>query len=540
MASASPGRRFLAALVLVAVLGCVLRLSHLPVKLFGGDEIYSALRIAGSSFERVRTELADGQPHPLAAWQAHLELRPGSSSRDTVQALAAEAPEHPPLFYLLARRWLVWFGPSLGSRRLLPALFSLALLPAMAALAWELWHRRRTSLLVAALVAVCPLHVLYAKEVREYSLWTTLIAVSSWLLLRALRRGGARDWLAYGLALVAMLYSQLFALGLLLSFSALPLLPRWRPAWRPLLLTHVAALLAYSPWLWAASGGAMLRQGSNLWTADTLSLPLLGWNWGLNVSRLWLDLDPGGRLISGDGPGAALLRGSAVGLGALAVVLAFAWLLRQPDRRPAVLLLALLAGSVLPLISADLLLGGSRSAIARYPMPGYLAVQLCLAAAASQLWQQRRALALMGTSVVLLLSLQSSLRALDAPTWWTKQGSIDQRPMAAAIDRFPHPLVVSEGYLPRLLSLSANLHSDASILVLPAAGSSAAAWSALQARGDRPVLLYRPSDAVLRQLPQPPTPLLRTPSRYPYLPAVDGHTRLWLMQLSAAGRQRSS
>lgn len=522
-------------LLLVAALGGSLRLSHLQAKLFGGDEIYSALRIAGSSFERVRTELADGLPHPVSKWRHHLTPLPGSHTLDTVEALAKEAPEHPPLFYILARRWQLWFGSSLYTKRLLPALFSLALLPAMAALAWELWHNRRASVLTASFVAVCPLHVLYAKELREYSLWTSLIAVSGWLLMRALRRGGVGDWLAYGLTLVAMLYSQLFSLGLLLSFSALPLLRRWRPSWRPLLLCHGAALLAYSPWLWAASGGAMLRRGSNLWTADTLPLPLLSWNWGLNLSRLWLDLDPGGRLISGDGSGAALLRASAVGLGALAALLAFGWLLRQPDRRPTALVLALLAGSVLPLLAADLVLGGSRSAIARYPMPGYLAVQLTLAAAASQLWLRRRGLALAASSLVLLLSLQSSLHALAAPTWWTKQGSIDQRSIAAAIDRFQRPLVVAEGYLPRLLSLSANLQSDASIQVLtaPATATDPRPKLHLQAHGNQPLLLYRPSNALLRQLAKPAQELLRTPSRYPYLPAVDRHTRLWLMRLQA-------
>lgn len=511
---------------MVIVLAALLRLSHLPTKLFGGDEIFSALRIAGSSFERVRADLANGQPHPVAAWRAQLEILPGSRALDTIKNLAVEAPEHPPLYYITARRWQQWFGPGLGSQRLLPALLSLPLLPAMTALAWELWQCRRTSLLTATLVAVCPLHVLYAKELREYSLWTSLIAVSAWLLLRALRRRRTGDWLAYGLALVATLYSQLFSLGLLLSFSALPLLRRWRPCWRPLLLCHGLALLAYSPWLWAASGGAMLRRGSNLWTADTLSLPLLSWNWGLNLCRLWLDLDPGGRLIDGNALGASLLRGSAVGVSTMAMLLAFGWLLRQPDRRPAALVLALLAGSVLPLLAADLVLGGSRSAIARYPMPGYLAVQLTLAGALSQLWLHRRGLAMATATLVLLVSLHSSLRSLVAPTWWTKQGSIDQLSIAAAIDRFQQPLVVSEGYLPRLLSLGANLKSDASIQVLTAATSAG-----LQATRNRPVLLYRPSATLLAQLTPPVQELLRTPSRYPYLPAVDAHTRLWLVQL---------
>lgn len=521
-------------LTLALLVGGLLRLSHLPAKVFGGDEVFSALRIAGSSFLRAEAQLADGRPHPVADWQAHLAPIPGSRASDTVRALAQEAPEHPPLFFLAARLWQQRFGASDGSRRLLPALFSLALMPAMAALAWELWHCRRTCLLTTALVALSPFHVLYAKELRQYSLWASLIALTAWLLLRALQHNRGRDWLAYGAAATGLLYCHLFSLGLVLAFAALPLLPAWRRRWRSLLLSTGAALLAFSPWLEAAAQGAMLRRGSNLWTAADLPLPLLSWNWGLNLSRVWIDLDPGGRLIGGDSPATALARLLIVLASALAVILAFAVPLRAADRRPIALLLALLAGSVLPLMAADLVLGGSRSAIARYPVAGYLAVQLALASALGQLWLRQRTLSIALAALVLILSLQSSLRALAAPTWWSKQGSIDQGSIAEAINDFQTPLVVAEGYLPRLLSLSAALHPDAELLVL----QPGQPWPAAANPARRPVLLYRPSAGLLDKLaPMETRDLIHTPSRYPYLPAVDAHTRLWLVQLHPEGIQ---
>ncbi len=524
-------------LLLILALGAGLRLSQVPAKVLSGDEVYSALHISGSSLARVKSELADGHVHPVHAWQTQLRHRPGSQAMDTTLALAREAPEHPPLYYLAARGWQRQFAADPTDLRLLSALFGIALIPAIALLAWELWQTTAAVLMSAALVSLCPLDVLYAQDLREYSLWATLIALLGWLLLRAFRTGLPRDWMLYGAGLTALLYTDLLSLGLLAAFSLLPLVPDWRQSRRALLLTHAGALIAFSPWMAVAVHGQYLQRGSSFWSVSSLPLPLLSWNWGLNLTRLWLDLDPGGRLISGVEPLQLGLRALAVVTAVLGTGLAWNWILRQPDRRPAALLLALLLGSVLPLIVADLLLGGSRSTVPRYPQPGYLAVQLAVAGALAHLWLQRRQLALLLTALVLLLSLRSSLEALASPTWWSKLGNIDQAQIATAVNRWPRPLLISEDYLPRLLALSTQLRDDADLQILPAGGLTSAILSQ-----DRPLLLYRPSPAWLIRLQThlgglgvTPTlrQLVRTPSRYPYLPDVDAHTRLWLVQLSA-------
>lgn len=525
----------LVALLLILALAAVLRLSHLELKVLSGDEIYSALRLSGNSMARVARELGDGQAHAVQEWQAQLQHQPGSSAADTVRSLAAEAPEHPPLFYLTARAWQRQSTALPRELRLLPALYGIALIPAVALLAWELWRSPAATILSAALVSVCPLHVLYAQELREYSLWSTLTPLAAWLLLRALRLGRRSDWIRYGLVLTLLLYAQVLSLGLLVAFSLLPLLGTWRRRLPALLLTHAGALIAFSPWIWVATQGEMLRRGSNIWTASSLPLPLLSWNWGLNLTRLWLDLDPGGRILSGDAPVQNGLRALAVFGAVSGTLLAWAWILRQQDRRPAALLLALLLGSVLPLIVADLVLGGSRSSVPRYPQPGYLAVQLTVAGALAHLWMQRRFLGLTITALILAVGLHSSLNLLGSPFWWNKLGSIDQGQLAREANRWPEAVVIAEGYLPRMLSLSTQLRGDAALQVLPGERVSGAAVPV-----GRPLLLYRPSEAWLQQLKErlssdgrPPAfrELVRTPSRYPYVPSVDRHTRLWLVHV---------
>ena len=525
----------LVVLLLILALAAVLRLSHLELKVLSGDEIYSALRLSGNSMARVARELGDGQAHPVQEWQAQLQHQPGSSAADTVRSLAAEAPEHPPLFYLTARAWQRQSTAPPRELRLLPALYGIALIPAVALLAWELWRSPAATILSAAMVSISPFHVLYAQELREYSLWSSLTPLAAWLLLRALRLGRRSDWIRYGLALTLLLYAQVLSLGLLVAFSLLPLLATWRRRLPALLLTHVGALIAFTPWIWVATQGEMLRRGSNIWTASSLPFPLLSWNWGLNLTRLWLDLDPGGRILSGDAPVQNGLRALAVFAVVTGTLLSWAWILRQQDRRPAVLMLAMLLSSVLPLIVADLVLGGSRSSVPRYPQPGYLAVQLTVAGAISHLLATRRFLGLTIAALIVTIGLYSSLNLLRSPFWWNKLGSIDQGQLAQEANRWPRPVVISEGYLPRMLSLSTQLRDDAVLQVLPGAMASSAAVQA-----GRPLLLYRPSETWLLQLKgtlatdsRPPSfrELVRTPSRYPYVPSVDRHTQLWLVHV---------
>lgn len=549
--------RSLSVLLLIILLAGLLRLPFLGTKPLGGDEIYSALRISGSSFGLVKQQLADGEPHPATSWQAHLTPRPGRTASDMMRVLAQEAPEHPPLFFLAARSWRQIVGASLSGQRLLPALFGLLLIPATAALAWELWGNRRTSLLAATAIALSPFHTLYAAELRQYSLWALLLVGCTWALVRAERLHRRRDWLIYCMLCIALLYTHLFSVFPVAGFALLPLLlPPWRKRWRALTLASLTAFLAFSPWLWAAAHGAMLRQGTNLWTGTDLPFPLLLWNWGLNLARLWIDLDPGGRLITGDGIMASVGRLAIVVTATAATAWAFAILIRRSDHQPAAILITLLGCSVLPLILTDLSMGGCRSAIARYSLPAYLAVQLAVVGGLAshpsnrsqppqgrERWNRLAALILAGW---LLLNLCSQLKASVAPGWWSKLGNIDQTLVAHALHQTESPLIVSEGYLLRLLSFSQALPKGSMVLILPSGDDSQRQslkkWVVPAIDRKQTVVLYRPSPEVLSTLEllgiDSFRETLRTPSRYPYLPHVNQHTRQWLTEASRKAGDR--
>ncbi|HVA49377.1 MAG TPA: glycosyltransferase family 39 protein [Pirellulales bacterium] len=120
-----------------------------------------------------------------------------------------------PPFFLLLKGWMAAFGESAASLRGFSVLFGLLAVAGMYLFAFELYllsraanEGRRTArgsmnaqwfaLAVALMVATSPFQINAAIEVRMYAPGTAAVALSSWLLLRALRSGAWRWWLAYG------------------------------------------------------------------------------------------------------------------------------------------------------------------------------------------------------------------------------------------------------------------------------------------------------------------------------------------------------
>ena len=129
------------------------------------------------------------------------------------QMLAATAQDiHPPLYYAVLHYWCQLFGYSPTALRLLSVVIGVGLVAAAYALAAALLGRWG-GLLAAALMAVAPMQVFYAQEVRMYGLVTLLGVVSWYALLRAQRQPDrpARWRAAYVLAASLALYSEYYA-----------------------------------------------------------------------------------------------------------------------------------------------------------------------------------------------------------------------------------------------------------------------------------------------------------------------------------------
>lgn len=171
----------------------------------------------------------------------------GQPVAEMVRLTAADI--HPPLYYALLHLWSLALGLTPVALRLFGVLVGL---PAIL-LAYR-WARdgygHRVGMVAAALVAVHPLAVFYAQEVRMYGLAMTFSLAALWSGWRWARMPYRMRWgLVYGLSVLGGLYTlYTFALLPVAQGLMLAILPP-RSWWRRRLAPLVAAGLLYLPWL---------------------------------------------------------------------------------------------------------------------------------------------------------------------------------------------------------------------------------------------------------------------------------------------------
>ncbi|MFN2383306.1 MAG: glycosyltransferase family 39 protein [Gemmatimonadota bacterium] len=455
--------RWLIAVCLAAVLlGAALRFVNLGAKPYWYDETATSVRVSGYTWEEVDRALTDGPD--LSALALQQFQRPGSSHGvwGTLRGLAVDEPQHPPLYYVLARVWVQAFGNDVATRRTLSALFSLLALPSLFWLCRELFADARAGWVAVALVALSPLHLVFAQEARATSLWTVGILLSSAALLRAVRLGTVRAWTLYAAMAVVALYTFLFSALVVIAhgvFVRLTEPPRAtaRKAWGR--AAGIAALLA-APWY----ALVVLNQGkvraTTEWTRDGTSPGGFALSWLIALARPFLDVHQAE-------PAAGLdpAHGVAYGLIAILLVLGCAQLVRRAPRRVRVFILCLIGLCAVPLVGADVVLTGRLSTIQRLQFPTWLGLELVVA-----WWLAReigrpegprlRGGAIAALLAILLAGAVSSIRYARAPTWWNKGGRTElQQAAAPHINRGSGAVVVLQDRFDAL-ALSYRLDPD--------------------------------------------------------------------------------
>lgn len=156
----------------------------------------------------------------------------------------------PPLSYLFTHVFVVLLGPTPPALRLTSAITGTLIVPVGAALA-----RRcagdRAGLWAAAICALVPSLVMSGRDARMYAMATTLVALSTLALLRAIERPTATRWVLYGLAMLLALYTQYFAL-LAIPAQLIALRLTLRASWRTVATSagmSGVAVAGLVPWL---------------------------------------------------------------------------------------------------------------------------------------------------------------------------------------------------------------------------------------------------------------------------------------------------
>jgi uncharacterized membrane protein len=447
-------------MVILLILGVGFRFGAIDHKVYWHDEVYTSMRAAGFTRQEIDAELF--QNHFLAAptLQKFQQIKPGSTYGDTLHSLITEDPQHPPLYFWLARFWMQQFGSSILASRMLPVLISLCSLPLMYGLATELFANRLTALMAMGLLALSPFDILFAQTARQYSLLTAVVLGSSWLLLRAIRRPNWRLWVGYGLSVAVGFYTHpFFVLTLFVhgvyTATVCALQPEQpnqdsgsqiqsrlnRLAW----VTDrriwqfggavVGSLILYSPWIWVLLHQYKRAAATTDWTNATVGLSYLLRLWVLSFTSLFVDLDFGF-----SNPLTFLLRLPFVVL----ILAALYRIYRYPvlQVRLFVLLTALLP--FLLLVTPDLLIGGRRSTVSRYLISSYPGIQLAVAHLLSSKIPKGKVFwrGVLGFSIVCSV-ISCSVSALS-DSWWNKDLSYHNAEVVQIVNPAGSPILISD------------------------------------------------------------------------------------------------
>jgi len=465
---------FMFILILVLILGVFLRFVNIDKKAYWDDEAFTSLRVSGYKEYELVEQVASVNKVSVGELSQYQNLNPQKNLIDTIQSLASEDPQHPPLYYIITWFWVHLFGSSIASFRIVSALISLIALPGIYWLCWELFASPLTASIAAVFIAISPFHVLYAQEAREYSLWTVMILLSSASLLYANRLNTKSSWGIYTAVVTFSLYT--FPSSIIVTLAQgvyLAIRNSFRPTQQLLayVLASVTAFLAFTPWLMVIMTN-LSHINKTVGGQGNMSRIALVKTWAFNISRIFIDSNNEREVINFgfENSFTFLIQILLVCLLVFLSAYSIYFLCRHSSRESWLLIITLISVTSLPIMLKDLVEGGTRSIILRYLTPAYLGIQISIAHLISEglickkNWQK---LGKIFICVLLSGSIVSCLVSAQATSWWTKSHSDINIAAAKLINQSHHPLIVSDGSMGMILGLSHELNPQVQLQLKP-------------------------------------------------------------------------
>ncbi len=183
------------------VIGAALRFTNLTLKSPWTDEFATLVFSLGNSFQTVPLDEAislETLLHPL-------QPNPDAGVGLVWHTLLTE-DHHPPLYFMLAHKWMQLFPTSgeyisLWAARSLPAFFGVLSIPAMYGLGWVAFRSQVVAQFAAAMMAVSPFGIYLAQEARHYTLGILWVIASVCCFVVAVQHLKRRTLLPIGVVL---------------------------------------------------------------------------------------------------------------------------------------------------------------------------------------------------------------------------------------------------------------------------------------------------------------------------------------------------
>ena len=261
-------------LISAILLGLFFRFANLSNKIFWVDEVATVVRVSGYTISEVTNSLLQQNIIERDNFLSYQTTDSGRTFADSMSALS-KSPEHAPLYFILTRFWMQWWGNSIAVMRSLSVVFSLFVLPSLYWLCRELFTRSDVGWFSLGIISLSPFYVAYAQEARPYSLWTVGILLTGASFIRAIRLNSKSSWLLYSLCQTLSLYTSLFSIYVAF-FQGLYLLATINQKRLKIvgnfLLASTISLIAFLPWILVIINHLDLLHDNTTWMRGNFNL----------------------------------------------------------------------------------------------------------------------------------------------------------------------------------------------------------------------------------------------------------------------------
>ena len=436
------------------------------------DTVRREHRVVGFSKEEVEGALYSEDLVSVENVRKFLRPSPEKTYKDTIEALSFN-PEHPPLYYLLARVFQDIVGNTRYAHKILSLLIGILLLPCLYLFCIELFEVRLVGVIAVFIVIFSPLHMATAAYFSQYGLYTVVILLSSAALLRALRMGRTVDWVFYALMLIAGFYTHiafiLIAVGHLAYILMLKCYRRSKHVLFSWALSFAAGIISFSPWLFVLFRSMVtLKENTTIYRSAQAKVGEIFISFARNLGDVfaWLPF--------------SAQREFFVGLFFLGLVIAsIAVLIIKTDKKKWVFLVLLMIITPVVIIAPSIVTGKGRHAYEfRYFLPTFLGMQIAMANAIALGIRGKNALGRTlcegAITIILASGLISVIYIAKLPDFYPQRIAMAAAKVSDAINNFENPILVTDaGYVLTLL-FSSNVRDDTQFLVLK--GDDEAAW----------------------------------------------------------------
>lgn len=489
-------------LILIIFLGIIFRFINLDNKVFWLDETFTSLQVSGYLQKEVKAKIANGSIIDITEINEYQYPTKNSSksSLDTIKGIISFEPQHTPLYFVLCRYWHQIFGNSVFVIRMLSVLTGIACLPIIYFICIDLFESKIVGLFASALLSISPFFVVLSQEARPYSLWTLTILLSCFSLIRLKRKPSLINCFTYTASLTISLYTFLFTVLVWmahLGFIFLSDKKRFSQYSVHFLGSSLIAYIFFLPWIITL---IEFRDRLNNYASKPASLPDFLQAGFMNFGRLFFDLG-----VTSQSPKPFIFL-SAIAILLCCLIYSYLWIYFLKKNNNTISILFINSLFILPIsivLAVDIFKGSQYFVVSRYLIPCWIAMVMAIAFALASLTEKKSSLKAVGivlASVLLGFSLLSDIYFVKSDKWWTKSFSNYNLDVASIINESPKPLVVSDDFYLRVISLSYNLRRDTKYQIMVEPIDPLWQPIKIETNQSENIFLYNPSSKLTDQL----------------------------------------